>query len=76
VTARQPANGRRGAHQPADWAALAYRPDPRTPLLRCRCGAAWLDDDEGRHAHRAVFGHQPSPRETTPAQEGPDHAST
>jgi hypothetical protein len=29
------------------------------PLLRCHCGAAWLDDDGGRHAHQAVFGHQP-----------------
>ena len=49
--ARQSANGQVPAPP---------RPDPgKPPLLRCRCGAAWLDDDEGRHAHRVVFGHQP-----------------
>lgn len=29
-------------------------------LLRCcKCGANYIDTDEGRHAHRVVFGHQP-----------------
>jgi hypothetical protein len=60
VTARS-ANGRRAEppHAPADWAALQYQPDPRTPLLRCRCGAAFLADEPGRQAHLAVFGHRP-----------------
>ena len=43
----------------------AAGPGP-TPLLRCRCGAAWLDDDEGRRAHDVVFGHQPETREAPP----------
>lgn len=68
---RQSANGHRPA-QPADWAAAQYRPGQGVPLLRCQCGAAWLDDEEGRHAHRVVFSHQPRPceRATRPAQEG------
>jgi hypothetical protein len=69
VSARQSANGRRGAHQPADWAALAYRPAEGTPLLACRaphCGAVYLNDDQGRAAHNTVFGHHPRPREPEP----------
>jgi hypothetical protein len=64
---RQSANGHRPA-APADW----DRPQPAegTPLLRCRCGAVWTDDDDGRHAHRVVFSHQPRPREPArPPQE-------
>jgi hypothetical protein len=33
----------------------------RAPLARCRCGGVWHDDDDGRHAHRVVFGHEPRP---------------
>jgi hypothetical protein len=68
MTARQSANGhrRRDAHEPADWAALAYQPAEGTSLLRCRCGAAWLDDDEGRAAHDTVFGHRPKPGQPEP----------
>lgn len=79
MAARQPANGHRAAHPPADW-AVQYQPDPRTPLRTCgRCGARYLDDEPGRRAHVAVFAHSPRPPEpakTTPPQEGPDHAST
>ncbi len=50
-------------HPAADWDQFGYKPSPNTPLLRCWCGAAWLDDDEGRHAHRVVFSHQPKPAE-------------
>ena len=61
VTARQPVNGHRASPpgRTTDWAAFGYRPDPRTPLLRCRCGGAYLDDGPSRAAHRTVFGHQP-----------------
>jgi hypothetical protein len=66
VSARQSANGRRsdtGRHeQLADWAA-AYQPAEGTPLLACRCGGRYLDDEPARDAHRAVFGHIPRPRE-------------
>jgi hypothetical protein len=69
VSARQPANGRSPPTAPAEHAPTA--PGPSTALRRCACGAVWLDDEPGRHAHRAVFGHQPRPREPaeTPQQE-------
>jgi hypothetical protein len=56
-------------HRPrpaSGWAALQHQPSG--PLLRCRCGAAWTDDDGGRHAHQAVFGHQPRQSEPEPAE--------
>jgi hypothetical protein len=70
---RQAANGHRPAAPvpAADWAAREYQPGPAAPLLRCRCGAAWLDDDEGRHAHRVVFLHQPRAREEPATKEDP-----
>ena len=37
------------------------RSDPE--LLTCeRCGAKYLNDEAGWHAHRQVFGHAPEPR--------------
>jgi hypothetical protein len=72
VTVAQSANGHRaGAHEPAGWAALAYRPAEGTPLLACRCGARYLDDEPARAAHRAVFGHQPRSAEPAKAREDP-----
>jgi hypothetical protein len=60
---RKSANGHRP--RPASgWAALQHQPAQGGPLLHCQCGAAWTDDEEGRHAHRAVFLHQPKPRQT------------
>lgn len=53
--------------QSANGQVPAAGPGP-PPLLRCWCGAAWLDDDEGRRAHDVVFGHQPETREA-PARE-------
>lgn len=60
MTARD-SNGHRPGPPPrtTDWAALAYQPDPRTPLLHCACGGAYLDDEPARQAHRTVFGHPP-----------------
>jgi hypothetical protein len=53
--------------QTVDWAAVQYQPAEGTMLLRCsRCGGAWLDDEPGRQAHIAVFGH--SPRLLEPAR--------
>jgi hypothetical protein len=49
---------------PVDWAALAYRPAPSTPLRTCRCGARYLDDEPSRDAHRIVFGHRPKTEKT------------
>jgi hypothetical protein len=76
MAARQLANGHRPGppRQAVNWDALGYRPAEGTPLLRCcRCGAAYLNDDPGRVAHVAVFGHSPKPaepasppKETTP----------
>jgi hypothetical protein len=65
VTGRQSANGRRrrDAHEPADWADLAYQPAEGTPLIACRCGGRYLNDPEGRGSHQVVFGHRPNPRE-------------
>ncbi len=60
---RQSANGQ--APPPA--------PAGGVPLLRCHCGAAWLDDDGGRHAHQAVFGHQPRTREPETMPPEGDH---
>jgi hypothetical protein len=63
---RQSANGRTRSAR-ADWAALQYQPNPAVPLLACSrrgCGAKYLDDEPGRVAHVAVFGH--SPREPEP----------
>ncbi len=44
-----------------------YQPDPLLPpasaVVLCnrdRCGAYYVDDDRGRFAHRAVFGHSPA----------------
>ncbi|MGH3162564.1 MAG: hypothetical protein ACRDOC_11805 [Streptosporangiaceae bacterium] len=70
MAARQAGNGRRPdpPPQPADWDAAQYQPDTRTPLLTCRCGAKWTDDEPGRHAHRVVFSHQPRQREATPKE--------
>jgi hypothetical protein len=47
------------AKQPARWDRLQYQPAPGTPLLTCRCGASYLDDQPSRDAHRTVFGHDP-----------------
>jgi hypothetical protein len=65
VTACASANGHRAGppRQTVDWDALGYRPDPAVPLLACRCGAKYLDDYEGCHAHRVVFLHDPKTRE-------------
>ena len=73
MTARASANGHRpGPHRPADWSALGSRPGPDPPLLRCGCGAAYHDDDPGRQAHVAVFGHSPRPRQPAePPKENP-----
>lgn len=72
VTGRQGANGHRPP-RPANWKALQYEPAEGTPLLRCGCGAAYLDDEPGRRAHVAVFAHSPRPSEpaTTTPEEGP-----
>lgn len=65
MSARQSANGRSPPPAPAEPTA----PGPAGQLTRCACGAAWLDDEPGRHAHAVVFGHQPKPREPAePAQ--------
>jgi hypothetical protein len=38
----------------------AYQRGPDTALLVCaECGANYLNDQPGRAAHKAVFGHQP-----------------
>ena len=58
--------GRRKAPQPVDWSAYQYQPDPATPLRRCTCGAAYLDDAPSRNAHLVVFGHRP--HRTEPAE--------
>jgi hypothetical protein len=60
---RQSANGHRPARPgpAADWTRLQYRPTG-APLLTCAragCGAKWIDDEPGRLAHIAVFGHSP-----------------
>lgn len=60
----------RTAPQPVDWAAVQYQPDPRVPLLRCRCGGAFLDDEPGRRAHDVVFGHQPVREREPEASDG------
>ena len=60
---RQSANG----HRPPDW-SVQYQPTG-APLLTCAragCGAKWIDDEPGRQAHIAVFGH--SPRTLEPAR--------
>jgi len=59
---RQAANGHRPA-RPADWTALQYQPAEGTPLRRCGCGAAYVDDEPSRQAHVAVFSHSPRPAE-------------
>jgi hypothetical protein len=62
VTSRQLASGK----APPDW-SVQYRPSSAW-LLTCSrhgCGAKYLDDDPGRQAHIAVFGH--SPRTSQPA---------
>jgi hypothetical protein len=49
----------------------------RAPIARCRCGGVWHDDDDGRHAHRVVFGHQPRPPEPAePAEPQPTEGPT
>lgn len=69
MTAAPSANGHRPGppRQAVDWDAGDYQRDPRTPLLACRCGARYLDDEDGRQAHIAVFGH--SPRTAEPANQ-------
>jgi hypothetical protein len=60
VTGRQPRR--------VDWAAFNYLPSG-APLLRCArrgCGAAYTDDEPGRQAHIAVFGHSPRTRDDQP----------
>jgi hypothetical protein len=56
---------------PAQAARGAYQPAPGAQLLACAlpgCGAKYFDDQPGRDAHRAVFGHQPkAPSQQRPA---------
>ena len=47
------------AAKPVRWDTLQYHPAPNTPLLACKCGASYLDDEPSRTAHRTVFGHDP-----------------
>jgi hypothetical protein len=71
VTARASANGHRA--EPPDW-SVQYQRDPSTPLFRCRCGGAWLDDEAGRAAHVAVFGHPPRQMRAPAGQPPPEAA--
>ena len=51
--------------RPAQATRDAYQPAPGTALLTCAltgCGASYLDDQPGRDAHLAVFGHRPQAR--------------
>lgn len=75
TASRQSANGqappadRTTSEPPPDW-AVHYQPTS-APLLACSrhgCGAKYLDDDGGRHAHQAVFGHQPRQSEPEPTE--------
>lgn len=61
---RQAANGQAPPSAPAGRDADRHQPGPGPPLLRCACGGYWLDDEPGRHAHHAVFAHQPRPRQS------------
>lgn len=79
MTARVLANGHRPGppRHAVDWDALGYRPAEGTPLRACDrhgCGAKYLDDDPGRQAHIAVFGH--SPRTSQPASPPKEKAMT
>jgi hypothetical protein len=76
TAARSSANGHRPEppHRPVNWAAH-YQPTgaPLRTCARAGCGAKWIDDEPGRQAHIAVFGHSPkpaepakTPKETTP----------
>jgi hypothetical protein len=75
TAARPSANGRRAdpPRAPVDWTAVSYRPAEGTPLRRCSCGGAYVDDEPSRVAHVAVFGHSPRPAEpaTTPREDPP-----
>jgi hypothetical protein len=72
---RSSANGYRAEppRAPVDWAAVSYRPAEGTPVRRCSCGAAYVDDEPSRAAHVAVFGHSPRPAvpATTPEENPP-----
>gem|GEM_PF-3047024 len=57
------------SRQAANGQVPPLQPDPGPPKLeRCWCGAAYLDDDESRHAHSVVFLHQPNTRESPPKE--------
>ncbi len=76
MTARQPANGHRPG-PPPDWSAQ-YQPTGAR-LLACDrhgCDAKYLDDDPGRRAHVAVFGHSPRPPEPAEAAEPAEGQTT
>lgn len=36
-------------------------------MTRCQCGDTYADTINGRHRHRLLNGHSPSPASTTPA---------
>jgi hypothetical protein len=39
---------------------------PPSPTVACiRCRAVYIDDPDGRTAHRTVFGHQPAQADPT-----------
>lgn len=58
-------------HAATDWSAVQYASDPRTALLRCWCGAAFLADEPGRQAHAVVFGHRPRSSKHASSKENP-----
>jgi hypothetical protein len=55
-------------HRPVNWSALGYSPGPNTPLLACRCGGKYLNDEPGWAAHLTVFGHSPRTPEPDPTE--------
>jgi hypothetical protein len=73
MTRRRPPSREDGPRPPVDWSALQYQPAEGTPLRRCACGAAFVDDEPSRVAHIQVFGHSPRPAEpaSTPREDPP-----
>lgn len=61
--ARQPRQRADTPAAPTDYGQTRPHRAPTATVTCVRCGGFYIDDEEGRAAHRVVFTHQPTQQE-------------